>query len=134
LRQDSIFRAVHGCESGVCSIVVPAQVQHPVKRVQEQLPFHRDPVRLRLPPSFRHANHDVAGGYAAAPVLLQRKRQYVGGAREAHEPLVKARHPPVADEGDRQLAQVRAKDGVGGPQVPADERHVTLRDVRGDGQ
>jgi hypothetical protein len=58
--QDLVFGAMHGCETGVGSIVEPAEVQHPVEGVKQKFLLDRNPMLPGPPTRLRNANHHLA--------------------------------------------------------------------------
>ena len=89
---------MHGAEAAVGSIVKPAQVQHAVERVQQQLHPQLNPPLFCLPPGLRDAYDDLAGRHSPASIVLQFEREDVGGAGDAHEALVELRHARIGDQ------------------------------------
>ena len=122
LGEDLIFGAMHPAEIRGGSIVVPAQVQHAVKGIEQQFAFRPLFMFFRPAKGFRHANHDLTGGHAPAGIFVQWEREHVRGAVNAHELRVQFRHARVTDEGEGHLVQRGIQNRVGADEVAAEER------------
>ena len=134
--KDIVFEAVHGAEAAVGSIVKPAQVQHAVDRVEQQLHAQLYATVARLSPGFRHADDNLAGRDTAAGVAVELEGEDVGGAGDAHEALVKLGHASVAYQRYRQILQSRRKKLVRASKLRAEERRrrAAERDLGANGK
>ena len=92
LREDHVFGAVHPGKAAVGSIVESTQVQHAVKRVQQQLILHRNIMLPSTAASLRDAHDDLAGNRSPARIQIQREGQYIGRAGDSHESFVQLAH------------------------------------------
>jgi hypothetical protein len=132
--QDVVFPLVHRGEVAVGSIVEPGQVQHAVEGVEEQLVAQGDAGGACAAGGVGDAEDDLAGGDAAAGVVVELEREDVGRAGEVHEALVEVGHAAVADEGDRELAQGGLEEAVGARELAPEVGQVWAAGRGGGGE
>jgi hypothetical protein len=108
---------VHGSECPLGSIVEPAQVQHTVQPVQQQFVSYRNsPCRGGVPGN-RHANHHLAGGNAAPPVVIDLEAQHVGWTAPAQKSPVQRSHLRLVNQTQRNMRQARFQQPPGAAQL-----------------
>jgi hypothetical protein len=125
LHEDLILHLMHAIEIAIGSIVMPAQVQHSMQRVQKQLAGDRAALQLCAPTRFGRADHHLAGKCAASGIQVHGKREHVGWSKELEVPSMQVGHRAVVNQRDRELLQRRTQQGVGLPQMFLEERQIS---------
>ena len=74
-------------------------------RIEQYFMRHFSAAPPGLPAGFGNANRYLASGYTSAGVGIQSQGEYIGWAGQSKKLMVKFRHLPVADQGNRQLPQ-----------------------------
>jgi len=117
LHKQFILEAVHLAKATGGFIVEPAQVQHSMNRVEQQLMAERQATDFSLPAGLGNANDHLAGDDPAAVVVVELKGKDIGWAGNPEVLLVQGAHGGVVDQNNREFSQSRAKQGVGGFEV-----------------
>jgi hypothetical protein len=124
---------MHSVELRPRSIVEPAQVQHAVQRVQQQLVGHARAVLAGAAAGFWDTDDDLAAGRAAARVQVEGEGEHVRRLADAHRAAVKVGHRLIVREHEGQIAKLRAgQKPVSRAQVTAKVRDKAVTELGND--
>jgi len=95
---------MHELKTPVGSIVEPAQMQHPMHGIEQKLLLDLAAAASGLPAGFWNTNGYFSSGYTPAGVGIQLESEHIGWTDQPQKLVMKFRHPPIANQGNRQLA------------------------------